>query len=200
MWALLYAQVKQADGLDYRNILLNELELKPLPVRKRTQVSEELLHKSELQAKHDKKLGIEPFVHTSETLELNTIQQLAWEKESIRQAFGRWSNSDVAEMLALYGLPEDSSLSVLCVEVYGQITNAHEHINNFERVKDELIDKTGTVFNHEVAQAYERTIKEVTNEIDDKILDPLNSQLGLHRILRTSPLTEVPFICCTDCE
>src|SRR5690606_25118788 len=31
IWCLLYAQVKQADGLDYRNILLDEkrLELKP---------------------------------------------------------------------------------------------------------------------------------------------------------------------------
>jgi hypothetical protein len=25
---------------------------------------------------------------------------------------------------------------------------------------------------------------------------PVNEELGEHRILRTSPLTEVPFVCC----
>jgi len=28
---------------------------------------------------------------------------------------------------------------------------------------------------------------------------PVSDELGHHRILRTSPLTEVPFVCCTDC-
>lgn len=28
---------------------------------------------------------------------------------------------------------------------------------------------------------------------------PLSDQLGEYRILRTSPLTEVPFVCCTNC-
>jgi hypothetical protein len=32
MWTLLYAPVKQADGKDYRNILLAELELIPNPL------------------------------------------------------------------------------------------------------------------------------------------------------------------------
>lgn len=29
--------------------------------------------------------------------------------------------------------------------------------------------------------------------------NPVNEGLGEQRILRTSPLTEVPFVCCTDC-
>ena len=28
---------------------------------------------------------------------------------------------------------------------------------------------------------------------------PLSDKLGYYRILRTSPLAEVPFVCCTEC-
>jgi hypothetical protein len=34
---------------------------------------------------------------------------------------------------------------------------------------------------------------------DERGPSPLSEALGHRRILRTSPLTEVPFVCCTDC-
>jgi len=199
IWGLLYAQVKQADGLDYRNILLDERELNPLPKRTNKQIGAEILRHSREQVKKDKEKGIVSTVMTNEMIHLNTIQQIAWEKESPKQAFGTWTNKEVEDILDLYGLPEDSSLSVLCVEVYGQISNVFEHIDNFTARKNELIEKTATVFNQTVARQYQGTLRGVKQPAAKAPIDPLNSQLGMFRILRTSPLTEVPFVCCTNC-
>jgi hypothetical protein len=88
-------------------------------------------------------------------------------------------------------------LSVLCVEVYGHITNAFEHIDNFRRNTEKLIEKTELVFNEEVANQLKHNIRDVQNPPPKNPTDPLNSQLGMFRILRTSPLVEVPFICKT---
>lgn len=197
IWALLYAQVKQADGLDYRNILLNELELKPAKRKNNEEFRDELMHSLEEKNSIYKKKGLPIVEITPLLLQQNTSQQIAWEKESTRQAYGRWSNKEVDEMLDLYGLPLNSSLSILCVEVFGQITNAFEHIDNFERNKNEYVEKTAVVFNQEIATELRKNIIETQQPTIQKRIDPLKSQLGLYRILRTSPLTEVPFICCT---
>ena len=195
--ALLYAQVKQADGLDYRNILLNERELTPLPRSNRRQLEESIMV-----SLTDKNLVYEknnlPTVQiTAELLQQNAAQQLAWEKESTRQAFGKWRNMEVRKMLDLYGLPMDSPLSIVCVEVFGHITNAFEHIDDFQGNKDEFVEKISVVFNQDVANDLNNNLKELIPPPPGNPIDPLNSQLGLFRILRTSPLTEVPFICNT---
>lgn len=197
IWALLYAQVKQADGLDYRNILLNELELKPMPVRDEKHMIPEIEQSLVAQNEINKKKNLPLIEITGELVYQNAIQQIAWEKESPKQAFGRWKNNEVNQLLDLYGLPRDSSLSVLCVEVFGHITNAHEHMDDFNANKNKFIEKTALVFNQEIATQLSRNIKETTVTPDKKPIDPLNSQLGLFRILRTSPLVEVPFICHT---
>jgi hypothetical protein len=193
LWGLLYAQVKQADGLDYRNILLSEKELKPFPLRGEKEVIQHI--EREYKAVK-KKGGVEKL--SAEALHMNAMQQIALEKEQIKQGFMKWSNQEVDEMLALYGLPADSSLSVLCVEVYRPITNAFEHIDQFNRNKEELIEMTATTLNAAVAEEYKRSIHDADQTPARAPMDPLNSQLGMFRILRTSPLTEVPFICCTD--
>jgi hypothetical protein len=197
IWALLYAQVKQADGLDYRNILLNEIELQPLPQRDEKQMVTDFKKSLEMKNILYKEKGIPTVEITNQLLFQNASQQIAWEKESSKQAFGNWRNSDVNQMLDLYGLPRGSSLSVLCVEVYGHITNAFEHIGNFRRNTEKLIEKTELVFNQEVANQLEHNIRDVQNPPPKNPTDPLNSQLGMFRILRTSPLVEVPFICKT---
>ena len=133
-----------------------------------------------------------------ELIHQNVYQQVAWEKESPKQAFGKWPNKKVREMLVLYGLPADSSLSVLCVEVFGQITNISEQMDNFKRNKDEFVSKTSVVFNAELAHELNINLKKVQSPPAPSPIDPLNSQLGMYRILRTSPLTEVPFICSAD--
>jgi hypothetical protein len=197
IWALLYAQVKQADGLDYRNILLNEMELQPLPQRDEKQMVTDFKKSLEMKNILYKEKGIPTVEITNQLLFQNASQQIAWEKESAKQAFGNWRNSDVNQMLDLYGLPRGSSLSVLCVEVYGHITNAFEHIDNFRRNTEKLIEKTELVFNQQVANQLEHNIRDVQNPPPKNPIDPLNSQLGMFRILRTSPLVEVPFICKT---
>jgi hypothetical protein len=197
IWALLYAQVLQADGLDHRNILLNEMKLKPLPERGEKEMIPAIQHSLEEKNLYLKEKGLPTVNITNELLMQNTFQQIAWEKESTKQAFGAWKNSDVRQMLDLYGLPRDSSLSVLCVEVFGHITNAFEHIDNFRNNAQKLVDKTAVVFNETVAGQLSKNVLEVHNPPAKAPIDPLKSQLGLFRILRTSPLVEVPFICKT---
>ncbi|MBN1185597.1 MAG: hypothetical protein JXB49_25160 [Bacteroidales bacterium] len=198
MWALLYAQVKQADGLDHRNILLNELELKPLPKRNEKELYYDIRRSLEEKSEKNKSKKLPAIEITDEMISQIMAQQVAWEKESTRQAFGMWSNGKVRELLNLYGLPVNSPLSVVCVEVFGQITNAFEHMDNFERNREALVEKTGVVFNSDIASQVQSNLEEIqTQQPVIKRMDPLNSQLGWYRILRTSPLTEVPFICST---
>ncbi|HRP90366.1 MAG TPA: hypothetical protein PKX92_10010 [Edaphocola sp.] len=196
IWALLYAQVKQADGLDFRNILLDEIQLEPLPevdIKSRFEITKRKLEADNLKLKEQGRPTIEI---TNNLIRENTHLQIAWEKESTKQAFGKWRNTDVNKMLDLYGLSRASSLSVICVEVFGQITNAYEHIDDFENNKRKLVQKTALEFNSSIALELKRTLHKQEGEAPPKRpLDPLNSQLGMYRILRTSPLVEVPFIC-----
>jgi hypothetical protein len=197
LWALLYAQVKQADGLEYRNILLNELELKPIPKRNEKELYYDI--RSSLEEKNEinrsKKLPVIEI--TNELINQITSQQVAWEKESSKQAFGQWSNKEVKEFLNLYGLPVNSPLSVICVEVFGHITNAFEHMDNFNRNKEDFVDKVSVVFNPDLASELKSNLEKVQSPTGIKEIDPMNSQLGMFRILRTSPLTVVPYICTT---
>lgn len=189
IWCLLYAQVRQADGLDHRNILLEERQLhrKP-PGRQREKFALKLR-----EAGNDK-------VRVRQ-LQLELTQVLALDKEAPWQAYGVWTNAEIVELLYLYGLAADSALSVLCVEVFGQITNIYQHINDIRGKKDELVDSIARNYDQQLA---ERIRPELYKKLDADIpagkpADPLRSELGLHRILRTSPLTEVPFVCCTEC-
>lgn len=195
MWALLYAQVKQADGLDYRNILLDEKELKVRPKRSLREMIPALRHSWETKNARLKEKGLPTVEITNELLYQNAVQQIAWEKESAKQAYGEWKNSDVNIMLDLYGLPRNSSLSVLCVEVFDHITNAFEHQDDFRDIAEEFVEKTSVVFNESIAGQLRKTVLDVNNPPPKNPIDPLNSQLGLFRILRTSPLVEVPFVC-----
>jgi hypothetical protein len=188
IWCLLYAQVKQADGLDYRNILLEERQLQ----RKQISRHREKFAEKILKAGKDKLLVLQ--------LQQEFVQTLAVEKEAIWQAYGGWDNKEIAELLYLYGLPDNSPLSVLCVEIYGQITNIHQHINDVRQKKEELISGIANNYDQVLAEGMrQETYRKLNSDTpDDPTIDPLRSQLGLFRILRTSPLTEVPFVCCTD--
>jgi hypothetical protein len=188
IWCLLYAQVKQADGLDYRNILLDQKRLvKKSPSRYR-KIFEEKMR----QAGNDGNLLLQ--------IRQEMVQLISLENEATWQAYGGWDNKEVAELLYLYGLPGDSPLSIVCVEVFGQITNIAEHINDIRQKKDELIESISTNYDQFLAEGMrQETFKKLDTQFPNKPpTDPLNAQLGFHRILRTSPLTEVPFVCCTD--
>ncbi|MEO6133601.1 MAG: hypothetical protein ABIP35_00525, partial [Ginsengibacter sp.] len=190
IWCLLYAQVKQADGLDYRNILLDEKRL----ILKAPNRHVKIFREKMAAAGNDPELLYQ--------LQQQLSQTITWEKQSSWQAVGEWANKDVAELLYLYGLPEDSSLSILSVEVFGQITNIGEHINDILGKTSELVDSVARNYDQGLAEGMRQELEMVKKKGQFPATpdtDPLNTQLGFHRILRTSPLTEVPFICCTDC-
>ncbi len=189
IWCLLYAQVKQADGLDYRNILLDEKRLLSKSPSRFRKIFEE---KMVIVANDPVKIR---------DLQNEMVQSIAVDNEATWQAYGGWDNKEVAELLYLYGLPGDSPLSILCVEVFGQITNIAEHINDIHQKKEELIESIATNYDQFLAAGMQgETFKKLDTQFPVKPdTDPLNKQLGFHRILRTSPLIEVPFVCCTDC-
>jgi hypothetical protein len=134
-------------------------------------------------------------------------------KDSSKYGTVIWSNSEVTQLLDLYGLPHDSSLSVLCVELLPQITNLYEHVSNLdrrevrssvERIQSNLVGNADSLsesnLNEEELQQFtsRRSTAAWVAYFDEKD-KPLSNKLGHYRILRTSPLTEVPYICCVDC-
>ncbi len=208
LWALLYAQVKQADNKDFRNVLLDDRRMDW-----RTQVAFhqntnaylnlkdkqiEDLKLSAIQNWNPKLTGIDTKFH------LFPVDETVINKDAAKYGTGLWQNDEVNELLAMYGLPTDSALSVLCVEMLPTITNIYDHINEFGESKSSAIANNVASF-HPDAHA---ELKEASSRFSDNELTammyiqqpkPLSDQLGEHRILRTSPLTEVPFVCCTDC-
>jgi hypothetical protein len=136
-----------------------------------------------------------------------------------------WKNQEVEDLLALYGLPLDSPLSVLCVEMlpgydnffanpnyYQAKSSAFVHVNNSlimddARLKAELfrnmIQTSNFAINQTRAQKYAYGQHDDNADniaiVDDNGPRPLTSDLGNYRILRTSLLVAVPEICCTNC-
>ena len=97
----------------------------------------------------------------------------------------------------LYGLPDDSPLSVLVVEVLPTITNIFEHISGLgdRAVNDRLRQSMQMASLPDTGIALEQVRKAQTTRDYQPEAGPLSDELGQHRILRTSPLTEVPFAC-----
>jgi hypothetical protein len=233
IWALLYAQVNQADGSDHRNILLTDLELTPKPLVPETELLRRFIFEKIRQIENGKLIDYEDNVplqpYNLTALAKETGEAFLLEKKKLlREAHGSWNNLQVSQALDLYGLPDDSALSVICVEVFGQITNIKEQINDldftdtFEHVPGthnrfaptRRIIKENVLVNSEnnygelatqVVNEYgvqlpgKREMESVYKTLTPKpISSPLSDNLGRYRILRTSPLTEVPFVCCTE--
>lgn len=120
-------------------------------------------------------------------------------KDATKYSTAVWSQSEILQFLKNYGLPLDSPLSVLVVEILPQITNIHEHISQLNNPR--VASTTANIF----AKIEDVHIEEYQSSLlgDAKILGenysndsrPLSDDLGHHRILRTTPLTEVPEIC-----
>ena len=66
--------------------------------------------------------------------------------------------------------------------------------------RDSLLNETAVLFGSSIAQEMTHGIHRIGENSAQKTPDPLGTNLGLFRILRTSPLTAVPFICCVGCE
>lgn len=210
LYALLYAQVRQADDLDNRNILLDEklmtwkqfFEIQDkkqvLNTKDRIQLySDTLAYQSGAQL-----ANIDPTKFNFNQASLIKGAAIASFNDQPKGALGYWTNEEVAQYLQLYGLPEDSPLSVLVVEIFGNITNVREHINRLNQPQRGATNAAGA-FTHDNGlrnAAFSDMRQAAATAAAPAAQDmPLSPNLGNFRILRTSPLTEVPFVCCTTC-
>ncbi len=162
LWALLYAQVRQADGKDYRNILLDDRKL---------------TLKRRIRGRFESGEGLSLFGFEND--------------DSPARAEMRWMQDEILAALRNLGLPPDSPLSVLCVEMMPtlnalRVTQASQRASSNNLVGSILADRSG--FGDPTGAA-----------IQDYEVRPLSDALGHYRILRTSPLTPVPQICCVTC-
>jgi hypothetical protein len=210
LWALLYAQVRQADNLDNRNILLDERQL---DWRVRIETEQEIDWLARYEIEERKTLKTIAFRESKDELSYTKLRHLyklkekgKSNKDSKKYGTGIWSNDEIIQMLRLYGLPEDSPLSVLVVEVLPNITNLREHITPSDQPESKaslsgaaLLLKLPAL-DFTVSRKLTKLLYTTTAPGTEKeSTRPLSETLGHHRILRTSPLTEVPFVCCTDC-
>jgi hypothetical protein len=112
-----------------------------------------------------------------------------------------WSNTEIDEQLTLLGLPDDAALSVLVVEVFDNITNRAELITS-SRYDDRgaglaYSELRSDVFLQQKEGApRDEVFQDSTTRAARGDKQALSGNLGEFRILRTSPLTEVPFVCC----
>ena len=201
LWCLLYAQARQADNLDSRNILLDDkqldwrLEVEDVPDRNR------YLEYDDLKRKTLKDLTIRNFKDDISYAKFKGIYKFAEPEKANKDATKRgtvaWSNTEVAQLLDLFGLPEDSPLSVLVVEFLPVITNIYDAVSRLDNkgVNDNLRANPGHPEIPAAGIAGER-IRMAQAQQDRESPSPASDLLGQRRILRTSPLTEVPFICC----
>ncbi|HTI60794.1 hypothetical protein [Mucilaginibacter sp.] len=158
IWALLYAQVTQADGQSNRNILLGEkLLVTPQPP-----------------------VGLVPV-----TFKIN--------RDAVVYSQTTWTNNEVSQVLALMGLPVSSSLSVICVEM---MPNPNTYLDMVSNTKEPYAAYESSPIGVVAKPLESRETVATANAVASNV-SPLGNGLGKFRILRTSPLTPVPFVCCT---
>ncbi len=210
LWCLLYAQVKQADNRDYRNILLDDKQLDwRIQIERDRDVNwflkyddkQRVLLKN-LNVKNWKdELDYGKFTHLFKFAETEQVN-----KSATKYGTAAWSNNEVAQLLDVYGLPGDSPLSVLVVEFLPTITNFNDHVSEsaqpemrefLARVREEILGGQ-RLFRMPAREALGQPVGR--QDVDrEQGPSPASDALGQRRILRTSPLTEVPFVCCTNC-
>ena len=199
LWALLYAQVKQADNRDYRNILLDDRQL-DWRVQVETEKNVNLLDKyDDDQLQVLKTIAFKNFKYEINAANFTSVLKLVdfstKNRDATKYGTAVWSNNEVAKLLASLGLPQDSALSVLVVETLPQISNIFEHVSRLD--KPRVAQATGALVAEDKRQEFRQRIDASGDLPADgkKISSPISDELGHHRLLRTSPLTEVPEIC-----
>ena len=203
LWALLYAQVKQADNNDYRNILLDD---RPLDWRVQIE-NEKDVNVFEKYTRNELQLLNQIIVKTLKGQVspsgnfFKLVDFTKKNKSSTKYGTTIWSNKEVSLLLSVYGLPKDASLSVVVVETLPQINNIFEHISGLNQPQvaqtvSNMVseDQKKTFYNEYERRHHTRSSHDVSQKPS-----PVSDELGHHRILRTSRLTKVPDVCCTDC-
>ncbi len=206
LWALLYAQVKQVDKMDYRNILLNDRRL-DWRVQVETEKEVDVLQKytpDDLQVLNS--ITINNFNDSINYAKFQNVYKLIdyGDKNKNAKKYGTtvWTNNEIDQLLNLFGLPSDSPLSVLVVEILPTITNIFDHFSNLE--KPEVSQNVANFLADEQKNTFVKTansaVRDRVQRVNQKKPSPVSDELGHHRIWRHSPLTEVPEVCCTNCN
>ena len=214
LWCLLYAQVHQADGLAFRNILLDD---KYMDWKRKYFITEEKekVFKATYRnfVRRERSFNTDNNFMTNKDRDVNSIfkttitagAQLAIFKDEPRIGTALWTNKEVGTLLSRYGLPFDADLSVLTVEVFGNITNIKEHLTKLfepsqrKATHDFMEKNTNAASSGILKEHLERAGMQQEEEFLNTVkIKPLSDGLGHYRILRTSPLTAVPFVCCTE--
>lgn len=127
-----------------------------------------------------------------------------------KRAVAEWSNADVTAFLKKQGLPVDSHLSVLCVEMMPTadhfLITEHDHgnfgmLNNIRGADALPSTAPGQAIQmlRRLAFNFQETETQAGQTPEELIGKPLSDDLGYYRILRTSTLSSVPEVCCVDC-
>jgi hypothetical protein len=102
----------------------------------------------------------------------------------------RWTQAEIGSLLRGLGLPKDAPISVLCVEM----------MPTLEALRPRQPGAAAAAPDLAAALHAERSGRGAgTQEPTGDRPRPLSDSLGHHRILRTSPLTAVPEVCCPTC-
>ena len=200
LWCLLYAQVRQADNRDLRNILLDDS-----PLDWRVQVEHDpqvdwLARYDDAERQTLKRIASKNSKDELSYAHLKHVYKLAEPAQVNTDAtkYGAvvWSNLEIAQLLRLYGLPDNSPLSVLVVEILPVITNIFEHVSGLGQagVTDQRVAPCAWAICPPTGRSERMAQRDRTRDVEAGP-GPLSDELGHHRILRTSPLTEVPPIC-----
>lgn len=203
LWCLLYAQVHQADRRDFRNILLDDRRLDwRISVEHEPEINWLMKYdaRERLTLKGIAFRNIKDGLHYAAQSRVFKLAETAKSnKDATKQGTAVWNDEEVKQFLALYGLPATSPLSVLVVEVLPNITNLRQHITNVDRVRHTSGAAGVTSPVHGAVALLSGRRQFAQEPVEQQGPSPVSDTLGHHRILRTSPLTEVPFVCCTDC-
>jgi hypothetical protein len=201
LWALLYAQVKQADNKDYRNILLDDRQI-DWRVQIETEKEVNIIEKytdNELEILSS--IAVNNFKYEVNVANVKNVLKLVdfttKPKDSTKFGTTVWTNNEVSQLLDIYGLPQGSPLSIVVVEILPQITNIVDHVSKLHKpVISNAIEKLVALGN---VEEFRKIVHEAESLSAQKATfkrpSPVSDQLGHHRILRVSPLTEVPEIC-----
>ncbi len=132
--------------------------------------------------------------------------------DAAKRAQTQWTNAEISTLLKNYGLPAESELSVLCVEMmptadhFTMATDWHRvdvlgHALNQNNQGDLsfLSADRARLFLNLTAHNLKTTQIRAGHTPEELSARPLSDDLGYYRILRTSTLTAVPEVCCVDC-
>lgn len=120
-----------------------------------------------------------------------------------KRALAEWTNAEISTLLKNHGLPADSALSTLCVEMMPTTEHFLMH-REFSEQNQSLARRATTPgqaldFLQHTAFSLQKT-QTMAREIPESLMArPLSDDLGYYRLLRTSTLVAVPEVCCVDC-